>query len=229
MIVFLQTCLNRPLRVHTNTLIKSILFGKILFFWFVVDTSFDLREKLYGKVNKTNFHVSENCFKKQFFFDFFVFGTYSDFEQKHLWLFRIKKNTLAEKLFFEKFFFILFPNFELNSFWLSANICQGGCQNCSLRVQETHSRNRFFVIFWSLCKFGLRTKPLLTFGNFSWRYRQKCFVRVQKNSLKRTNFLKNSCSIFIGLRLKLFLTFAKKFTKKLSKLISTFSENIVKK
>ena len=70
--------------VQTNDLMKTNFFEKLFFNFFHTKTGTfsDFRQKIYRKVVRTDSYVFMKHFDETYFFQtFFVFGTYSDFEQ----------------------------------------------------------------------------------------------------------------------------------------------------
>ena len=114
---------------------------------------FWLSAKFLQRIVQTPFYVFRKPFEDADFFQFFVFGPYSDFEQIFLTFgtnFFVKLSKLlspcldehfAGKFFFGKFF-NLSSDFEQNIFWTWLKFSQKSIQKPILRVQKT---------FWGNC------------------------------------------------------------------------------
>ena len=161
---------------------------KSLFSRFLVETSSDVRKKNREKLSKLISTCSENQLTKQIFSIFLMFLIHTPTSGEFFYGFwQIKFPVNLSKLLstgsgstlgwkttlFEKFFSVWLPNSERSCFWLSTKLLQKGCQNYSLRVQETNWRNRFFTTF--LVFTYIRTSSE-TFFDF-WKF---LFARLSK-------------------------------------------------
>ena len=178
------------------------------------------------------------------FFEFSkIFGTNSNFGRR-IFQFLARKfpvklskllptgsgSTLGWKTtFFEKIFLVWLPNFEWNCFWLSAKNQQIGCQNFSLRVQETKWRNRFFTKVFVFTYIRTSSEIFFNFWKFLFANLWKLLFTSSDKVFDAKITLWWTPISFCRVVIRIVSDFRQKCTERLSKAISTCSEDILKK
>ena len=210
------------------------LFWKVLFTVFrnQIETFSDFRQKIHGEIVRSVFYVFKNMLKKQTFSIFFLFVVQSDFEQNFsdMWLRIFHKAVKSgsyvfrrpfwwKKKYFENCFFFVIWAIFLPTFVkkYSATLAEGPSKRLDehFDVQQFLLKNCSFFGFWS--------KLFLNFCILFLQNCEKCFLRTDANTSIKKIFFENFSSYF-GIGSKHFLIFGKKFTERLSELLSTFSK-----